>query len=181
MSTFQWYTVSQIIPFWYGLTIATSFLLVWLIRNYPKVSQFCVGVRSFCQRHLVYEYYQILSWKITPLEGILLVFYIVGNGLCLGLNDSYSVGNEVMIRSGMMSSVNMIPLFFGGRTSILADKLGLPFNSYYFIHQWVGMMAILEGALHAILAFISRDHENHSKASGIVVSLRANMKYKLLT
>ncbi|CZR64892.1 uncharacterized protein PAC_14792 [Phialocephala subalpina] len=76
-----------------------------------------------------------------------------------------------------MSSINMVPLFLGGRTSFIADRLGIPLHVYYLAHHWIGRMAVFEGILHTALAFTSLDAVDraHSLISGLalVVALGA--------
>ena len=75
-----------------------------------------------------------------------------------------------MLRSGMLASINMIPLFAGGRTSSLVDFLGVPLNDHRLAHHWIGRVAVAQGLLHTVLALVS--HEQR-RGSGIVVILNA--------
>jgi hypothetical protein len=95
------------------------------------------------------------------------------NGVCMGVGiDKSSMIPGLILRSGMMASVNMIPLFLGGRTNPLVDGLGVPLHVYYLVHHWVGRMVILQSFIHAILAISSQKWRLDAPTiSGVVVSL----------
>jgi hypothetical protein len=60
--------------------------------------------------------------------------------------------SDLMIRSGSIALVNIIPLFLGGRRSFAPGRMGIPLHVYYLAHHCIGRMVILQGALHGILA-----------------------------
>lgn len=80
-----------------------------------------------------------------------------------------------MVRSGKLAVVNMVLLFLSGRTSLIADKAGIPLHSYYLAHHWVGRMFIAQGIIHAILGLLNTN-DTH-KASGIVVSISLSLLF----
>ena len=59
---------------------------------------------------------------------------------------------DLISRTGVMASINMVPLFLGGRTSIVVDLLGVSMHSYYLAHHWIGRVVAVQGLIHAILA-----------------------------
>ncbi|KAG9229646.1 hypothetical protein BJ875DRAFT_386916, partial [Amylocarpus encephaloides] len=54
------------------------------------------------------------------------------NGFCIGLGIHSR--SDLMLRSGTMASINLIPLFLGGRTNVLTNFLGITLHSYYLAH-----------------------------------------------
>lgn len=58
---------------------------------------------------------------------------------------------DLISRTGMMASINIVPLFFGGRTSTMAEFLGFSLHTYYLAHHWVGRIVALQSLLHAAL------------------------------
>ncbi len=57
-------------------------------------------------------------------------------------------------RSGVLSVVNMIPLFLmAGRNNPLISWLGMSFDTFNLLHRWFGRVAILEAITHT-LAFL---------------------------
>jgi hypothetical protein len=156
----------------YGLGIAGIFaaLLIWWIarRVIPRL-------RFLTLSRLVYPLLiRHRKWaRLTRFHVLLLVLYLIVNGVCMGVGiDKSSMIPGLILRSGMMASVNMIPLFLGGRTNPLVDGLGVPLHVYYLVHHWVGRMVILQSFIHAILAISSQKWRLDAPTiSGVVVSL----------
>ncbi|KAI9774702.1 MAG: hypothetical protein M1839_001663 [Geoglossum umbratile] len=69
-----------------------------------------------------------------------------------------------------MASVNMMPLFLGGRTSSLVNSIGIPLHTHYLVHHWIGRIAVMQGLLHASLAILSSNIVVKHSASGITVA-----------
>jgi hypothetical protein len=76
-----------------------------------------------------------------------------------------------MRRSGLLSSVNTVMLFPGGRTNVFIDAFGIPLHTYYLAHHWIGRIAIAQALLHAGLAISQKRALDARTISGIVVSL----------
>ena len=106
--------------------------------------------------------------SITVAHAIFLLAYAITNGVCMGIAVKNS--KDLMVRSGMMAMINLVPLFLGGRTSALADRLlGIPLHTYYIAHHWIGRVAVIQGVLHAILALTSNNAVDMRAISGIIV------------
>jgi len=105
-------------------------------------------------RHLIYALcVQRRYWtSITWIQALLMFIYVIGNGVCMGLEVQDL--SQLMIRSGSIASVNIIFLFLGGRRNFVAGRIGLPLHVYYLAHHLVGRMVVLQGILHAVLAII---------------------------
>jgi hypothetical protein len=106
--------------------------------------------------------------SITGIQAVVLLTYMALNGICMGVGVQNT--KDLMLRSGMMASVNMMPLFLGSRTSFLINGIGIPLHTYYLMHHWIGRIAILQGLLHAILAIFSGNAISNYTVSGIIVS-----------
>ena len=115
--------------------------------------------------------------SITRLNILLLCLYI-GANIRIGLKVR-SI-SEAIKRSGIVASVNMIPLFSGARTIFLADRLRVPLHSYYFAHHWIGRLAIIEGILHATLVAVSSGGFRDFTASGTMVRSPFFLAYSFL-
>jgi hypothetical protein len=60
---------------------------------------------------------------------------------------------ELARRCGSLFLVNMIPLFLGGRRSILADRaLHLQSSEQSLLHRWMGRVCVIQGLLHGIVS-----------------------------
>lgn len=69
-----------------------------------------------------------------------------------------------------MAIINMVPLFLGGRTNPVADALGISIQSYYFAHNWIGRVAIVEALIHSVIVLTLRPRPGPIATSGIIVS-----------
>ncbi|OIW33357.1 hypothetical protein CONLIGDRAFT_695823 [Coniochaeta ligniaria NRRL 30616] len=68
-------------------------------------------------------------------------------------------------RSGVLSVVNMIPLFiFAGRNNPLIKLLGISFDTYNLLHRWIGRVVILEALTHT-LAFLASNAQTKGWAA----------------
>lgn len=62
-------------------------------------------------------------------------------------------------RSGVLSVVNMVPLFiFAGRNNPLIRLLGVSFDTYNLLHRWIGRVVILEALAHTLAFLASNAH-----------------------
>jgi hypothetical protein len=84
--------------------------------------------------------------SVTWLQSILLSGYVIANGFAMGL-DIHNI-QDLIRRTGLMATVNMVPLFLGGRTSVLAQFMGISIHSYYLFHHWIGRIVAIQGMLH---------------------------------
>jgi len=69
--------------------------------------------------------------------------------------DSYeTVTRVVRNRSGVLATVNLIPLFLlAGRNNPLIPLLGISFDTYNLLHRWFGRIVILEAITHTLAHF----------------------------
>ena len=64
---------------------------------------------------------------------------------------------EVMNRTGVLSTVNMVPLFlFAGRNNPLIHLLGISFDTYNLIHRWLGRIVVLEAVTHSFCYMVAK-------------------------
>jgi hypothetical protein len=156
---------------WYAISLA-GVLAIFFIRQAslyaPSFYYFILFYLSkyFTSPLLIQRRY----WtSVTSIQAIALLAYVITNGVCMGIG----VRNikDLMLRSGMLASVNMVPLFLGGRTSSLANGVRIPLHTYYLVHHWVGRVAVIQGLLHASLAISSGNTARKPTISEIMVSL----------
>jgi predicted ferric reductase len=173
----------------YAVSIAGTIALLffWLASrrgsSYPRL-------RCWTLRHIVYPLLPSLSRTVYPLfpslirrrrwtsvtriDFILLAVYVAVNAFCSG----FGIGSldergtsALMRRSGLLSSVNMVLLFLGGRTNALIDAFDIPLHTYYLAHHWVGRLVVAQALLHAGLATASRRWIWDAQSiSGVVVA-----------
>jgi len=157
---------------WYAVSIAALAGLLLILRIGSVATTFFVARFQYTAlKHIVYPLFvRRRYWRaVTRLQAALLGSYFAINGFCMGLGIRNA--SELISRSGMMASINLIPLFFGGRTSTLANFLGISLHTYYLAHHWIGRVVILQGLLHVGLVVASGMPWtfNSSQISGISV------------
>jgi hypothetical protein len=142
----QWYAIS--------ISIITAFLFIYRI-GLVTYAYFVNRFRLVTLKHFVYPIFiKRRYWTgVSRLHASLIGSYFVINGFCMGLGIRNS--SDLIIRSGTMASINLMPLFLGGRTSILADFLGVSLHTYYLAHHWIGRMVIFQGIIHVALVLTS--------------------------
>jgi predicted ferric reductase len=91
----------------------------------------------------------------SRLQSFFLVGYFAVNiGFCVWKIDysSFSAGaGELLSRSGIMSVINMIPLFLlAGRNNPIIKLTGISFDTMNLMHRWFGRIVILEALAHTI-------------------------------
>jgi len=141
---------------WYAVAIAAIFGGIVIFRLGSVSTAFFVSRLQYTMlKGLIYPLaIQRRYWtSITRFHGALLGSYFVINGLCMGIGIHTT--SDLISRTGLMASINLIPLFFGGRTSLLANFMGISIHTYYLAHHWVGRVVILQGLAHVILVIYS--------------------------
>lgn len=60
--------------------------------------------------------------------------------------------DDLGVRLGIIALVNVMPLFLGGRTSLIADKVfGVSLPWYNMIHNWIGRICMMQALVHGLL------------------------------
>lgn len=159
---------------WYAVAIAGTaacllFRRIGLVASEFLVSRFkALALRSIAYPLLVHRRY----WtSVTRLQGAMIGSYYIINGFCMGLGIRSRA--DLIARSGMMASINLVPLFLGGRTSMLANFLGISLHTYYLTHHWIGRLVVIQSLLHVALVIAAGKPWtfDSSQVSGISVSL----------
>lgn len=99
----------------------------------------------------------------SRLQSFLLIGYFATNvGFCFWKIDysSFSAGaGELLSRSGIMSVMNMIPLFLlAGRNNPIIKLTGISFDTMNLVHRWFGRIVILEALAHTICWIANKVH-----------------------
>ena len=118
---------------------------------------FCRHVVPLLRRQLARVRYQRIGGLTrlhlfrgaTCVELLLVSAYIAGNGVAVALKAIK--GATIASSAALAASINLIPLLLGGRTSRVADVIGVSRPAYYVAHYWIGRTAIIEGLVHAAI------------------------------
>ena len=141
---------------WYAISIGGLVALpfIFQFRRFGTM-QIYTCIRFWLLKNFVYPLLlpRWLDWtRVTIGQAVALAAYATINGF---LMIPWRSSSDLMSRCGMLASVNIVPLFLGGRTSFLAEFLGLQLHTYYLAHHWIGRMVVLQGLLHTTLAITS--------------------------
>jgi len=125
-------------------------------------------------KHLFYPQiprYLRRSHKTTRFDTLILLAFLITNTLTLtiGVNNVH----EFIRRSGLISVINFMPLFLGGRMNVIASRCGIGLRAYTRIHRWLGRIAALESFIHAVAAISSQGlrFTTQLNITGLVVSI----------
>ena len=58
---------------------------------------------------------------------------------------------EVAARSGILATINLVPLLVGTQLSDVAEFLGVTLHIPKIIHRWISCMTLLEGGIHIVI------------------------------
>jgi predicted ferric reductase len=125
---------------------------------YARFKKSCLDAPLWRTRHhREFKMSSALGMGTLPsrLQSFFLVGYFAVNiGFCVWKIDysSFSAGaGELLSRSGVMSVINMIPLFLlAGRNNPIIKLTGISFDTMNLIHRWFGRIVILEALAHTI-------------------------------
>tara|TARA_R110002060_G_scaffold32988_4_gene43708 strand:+ start:1270 stop:1782 length:513 start_codon:yes stop_codon:yes gene_type:complete len=134
---------------WYAISIAVVAVCIAIHRLAGIISVLLkTRIQFMLLKHLVYPMFLNRKYwgGVTRFHGSLIGSYIVLNGFCMGLGIRSTT--DLLLRSGTMASINLIPLFLGGRTNMLSDFMGISLHSYYLAHHWIGRIVILQSLIH---------------------------------
>lgn len=156
---------------WYAISLAGVLAIFFICQAGLYAPSFYAFVLFYLSKCIAYPLIQRRYWtSVTGIQAIVLLTYVIVNGACMGIGITLKNTKGLMLRSGIMASVNMMPLFLGGRTSTLANGIGISLHTYHLVHHWVGRIVIIQGLLHASLAISGNTVGKHT-ISGIMVSL----------
>ncbi|KAH6970371.1 hypothetical protein BKA56DRAFT_496850 [Ilyonectria sp. MPI-CAGE-AT-0026] len=141
----------------YAISLCGVFVAVFLVANLLPISirllkWFCrVVSRSLLvifhythYRHVINRHSAVGPWVLSAV--LANIAYIVGNIICLNPQ-----AENVVTRAGLLSLINMAPLFLGSHLSFLADLFGLPLRTFRHIHRSCGLMSAALVLVHAVL------------------------------
>ncbi|KAM5382597.1 hypothetical protein ACJZ2D_002387 [Fusarium nematophilum] len=104
----------------------------------------------------------------TRFQLLFLAAYFATNVVFCVIEIPYAETREVAAgiirnRSGILSTVNMVPLFLlAGRNNPLIPLLNISFDTYNLIHRWFGRIVILEAVVHTLAHW----HKNNWQVAG---------------
>lgn len=136
--------------------------------GYAKVKRDIITAPLWKKRHNR-EFKLSAAANMGTLPGRLQTMFLLGY---LGMQVAFCVWtiewsdpelwyDDARNRTGVLSAMNMIPLFLlAGRNNPLIYLLGISFDTYNLLHRWIGRMVVLEGVLHTAFWMGGKTYEN---------------------
>jgi len=139
----------------YALVIGALAICLSLLFIVPCILNRLPSIKTGILRVLIYPivFQRGSSASVTRFQAAIVGSYMIINGFCMGLGIRTS--SELMVRCGVMASINIIPLFLGGRTNYFSNLLGISLHTYYLAHHWIGRIVIFQSLLHVALVVSS--------------------------
>ena len=149
------------------------FALFFLRRNVPHWSDvFCRPLARRVLRHLVYPRIfrsrQLFNLNPTRAE---FLFHIV-HWAATATGNAYGVHNllDAGLRAGQMSIIHLLPLFAFRQLSSVADLFGVSLSLTYTVHRSIGIMASIQGVVHAVISLHGTKWSAADSILGLLVS-----------
>ena len=128
---------------WYAISLAGVLAIFFICQAGLYAPSFYTFVLFYLSKYIASPLLiQRRYWtSVTGIQAIVLLAYVITNGVCMGIGVRNT--GDLMLRSGMIALVNMMPLFLGGCTSSLVNSISIPLYTYYLTYHWVGRIAII--------------------------------------
>lgn len=99
------------------------------------------------------------SERATLFNVGLVIAFVIGNVICLtlGVKDVASL----VKRSGVICTINLILLALGEYMNIITSWCGLLLGAYTYIHEWLGIVAIVKGLVYTAAGAASQKLDLH--------------------
>lgn len=143
------------IPEWYGLVVILMTAIWQTFRFTHWLFRRCVSpLVLYCTRRLAAT--SVRLWPrvtISEYEVIFVLSYVAANTVCMCLRLKNHA--EVAARSGILATINLVPLLVGTHLGDMADFLGVTLHMSKILHRWIGWVTLLEGAIHVLLVALN--------------------------
>ena len=162
---------------WYA--VALGGLVVLFFLSYRILLMIRVALSHAVFYFLKQKYYPLVhryvrgSGKATRFDIGLVVIFVVGNVICLALEVKDVAG--FVERSGAICTINLVPLALGEHMNIVTSWCGLSLGTYARMHQWLGIVAIVEGLVHTVVGAVSHKLNLHT-TSGIATLVVSRLR-----
>jgi hypothetical protein len=162
MDNSQWYAVAI-------AAIAASFLCFYTLKR--LIGWLKIFVVFYFLKYLHYRrIYTRLRGATTWFCALLIVVFLAGNAIYLYLNVNDR--DELLQQTGILSTVNLIPLALGGHMNFLVNMCGLSLRDNNQMHVWIARVAVTEALLHSVLAVIKHVPDLQSLATWAAMTVR---------
>lgn len=166
------------LTFWYAISLFALAATIYLLKLASRaISSGYERVRLYFLRDVWYAFLVPPHYwsRATRGQTLLIAFYTAINGFGMGFGVRNS--SDLITRTGIMASINFIPLLLGGRTNLAAEVLGSSLHDYYLVHHWLGRIVVLQSMIHVGLVLAKGEPWTFDsfQISGLSVSLVAEL------
>ncbi|EXK83410.1 hypothetical protein FOQG_12272 [Fusarium oxysporum f. sp. raphani 54005] len=164
MDTVSWYAVAL-----GGLTVLPILTYVIILLIAPIQRRGKILFRRYLAYPQIPKYLR-RSRGTSWLDIIVLSMFLGANAIVLSVGISDIAG--LARRSGLVSIINIVPLFLGGRMNIIASSCGFGLRDYTRVHRWLGNIAIVEGLIHVFVSISDKspDLNPRTNVAGLIAA-----------
>jgi hypothetical protein len=153
---------------WYAVALGGLVALLFLSHRISLMTRIALSYAASCllkrKYHPQIHRYVRGPERATLFDVGLVVAFVVGNVICLTLEVKDVAG--LVKRSGVICTINLVPLALGGHMNMVASWCGLSLGAFARIHEWLGIVALVEGLVHTVAGAASQKIDLHA-TSGI--------------
>lgn len=149
----------------YGCILGGFFVLLLSIRCFPVIETSFHYISLFISKHMTLR----LALRRHRFAGpwsradvLIQLMYLVINLFLIGFRVTSL--KQAGQQAGLISMINMVPLFFGFHLSFVADLLGISLTTCRRIHRSTGAMTFVLGLVNMLIGFQS-NHTNSLRVS----------------
>ena len=155
---------------WYAIALGGLVAMLFLSHRILLMIRLALSYAASCllkrKHHLqVHRYVRGLE-RATLFDVGLVIAFLVGNVFCL----TFGVKNVASLVkcSGVICAINLVPLALGEHMNVVASWCGLSLGAFARIHEWLGIVALVEGLVHTVAGAASQKLDLHA-TSGIAM------------
>jgi uncharacterized membrane protein len=142
--------------FWYAISLVALAATIYILKIASRaISSIGNQIRLYFLRDVWYAFLvpQRYWTRATRGQALLIALYTAMNGFGIGIGIRTS--SDLLVRTGIMASINFIPLLLGGRTNLIPELLGSSLHAYYLAHHWLSRIVVLQSMIHVGLVLVN--------------------------
>jgi hypothetical protein len=141
----------------YAISYASAvfFLVAWRLSQCLTI-QARQHIFSTCSKWLLYTVMHPRltgSSDVTIMAGSIIIMFIVANivGCVISIHNT----SDLSSRLARMAVTNLVILYLGGSSTLLADKgIRISNDEHHLLHRWIGRVTVVEGLAHGTFCLI---------------------------
>lgn len=122
------------------LAVIVAFLVVSYIFS-VLISILYRNTTYYFLKYFFYSRIHKYMGDTTRFHAFFIIVLLMRNAFCLTVGTQNRIG--ILQRSGLLSTVNLVPLALGCHMDSIISFCGLGYETYSTIHRWIGRVAVL--------------------------------------